>query len=75
MTKSVDVLTEPAEIANLKKEIEDLKQANINIIQFTFGITNTLDETGRSLVKAGNALFMMADKLKAVINQSAPRES
>jgi hypothetical protein len=58
------------EIANLKKEIEELKQANTNIIQFTFSISNSLDETGRVLVKAGNALFVISDRLKAIVNQS-----
>lgn len=47
-----------------------LKQANVNIIQFTFSIANSLDDTGRALVKAGNALFIISEQLKGVIRQN-----
>lgn len=64
-------MTDSAEVANLKKEIEELKQANTNIIQFTFSIINSLDVTAKTLTQTSNALFTISDKLKAVINQNS----
>lgn len=54
----------------LLKEVEELKQANENLIRYTFGITSRLDVTARELVRAGNLLFTVSDNLKAVVKQS-----
>ena len=57
-------------IDELKKKITDLEQINGDLTKFTFGITNILDETGRQLVKSGNSLFTISDRLKAVVKQA-----
>lgn len=55
----------------LMKEIADLKQANQNILSFTFGIMDTLEAQGKSLVAAGNSLFVISNKLREIVQKSS----
>lgn len=64
----------PSDADKLTKEISDLKQANNNILQFTFGIIDTLESQGKSLVSAGNSLFVISNRLREIVQQSARNE-
>lgn len=54
----------------LMKEIADLKQANQNILSFTFGIIETLENHGKQLVASGNTLFILSNKLREIVQKS-----
>ena len=62
------------DIDKLMKEISDLKQANNNILSFTFGIIDTLETQGKSLVAAGNSLFVISNKLREIVQKSSRKD-